>query len=86
MSDDNDWDGLSFELDASAPQRVDAHVESELWTLLTRHYAGQIRDGGRLRIRRSAAAVVALAVEEIMAIDDIDPRDVFDDYGEYDNY
>jgi hypothetical protein len=57
-----------------------------LWPLLTDHYLEQIRDGGRLRIRRSAVAVIALAVEEIVAIDDIDPRDVFDDYDEYDNY
>jgi hypothetical protein len=65
---------------------MDAHVSGDLWNLLIQHYIEQIRDGARLRIRRSAVAVVALAVEEIMAIDNIDPGDVFDDYYEYDNY
>jgi hypothetical protein len=87
LDDDQDtWRSLSFEIRASAPQRVGAHVDSELWALLTQHYVQQIRVGGTLRVRRSAIAVVALAMEEIVAIDDMDPRDAFDDYAEYDNY
>ena len=65
---------------------MDAHVGGSFWTLLINHYLEQIQDGARLRVRRSAVAVVALVVEEIVSIDNIDPQDVFDDYREYDNY
>ena len=65
---------------------MDAHVGGNLWSLLTDHYLGQIRNGGRLRTRRSSLAVVALAIDEIISINDIDPRDKIDDYDEYDNY
>jgi hypothetical protein len=51
-----------------------------LWDLLTAFYLRQAKAGDRYTRARSATAVAALAVDEIIAINDIDPRDAYDDY------
>ena len=70
---------LKFELHVSAPQNLDAHVDSDLWRLLSQHYVGRLAENSFVS-RRSVIALVSMAIEEMIAIDDIDPRDVYDDY------
>jgi hypothetical protein len=63
-----------------APQRLRAFASGELWNILTEYYLRRALGGSRSERRESVIAVVAIAVDEIMAIDDIDSRDVYDDY------
>ncbi len=70
---------ISFEVNNPAPQRLRAHAGDELWTLLTAFYLRETLEESRHTRRNSAIAVVAMAVDEIIAIDDIDPQDVYDD-------
>lgn len=71
---------LAFDIANSAPQRLNAHAGGELWTLLTRYYLEQAQSQVTHTKRSSVSAVVALCIDEMIAIDDIDPRDVFDDH------
>jgi hypothetical protein len=83
----NDPEGrriVAFEVRTSAPQRLDAHVGTELWTVLADYRLRQVREFKGLQRRHGALAMLAMCVEEVIAIDDIDPRDVYDDYEEYD--
>lgn len=73
---------VSFEVRTSAPQRLDAHVGGELWELLADHHLRQMEEVGGHARRRSIMAMLAMCVEEVISIDDIDPRDLFGD--EYD--
>lgn len=76
---------FSFEMRVSAPAGLAAHAGSELWSLLTDYYLRQLAGAGRTSSHsRAVLAVTALAVEEMIAIDDIDPHDVYGDevYGE----
>jgi hypothetical protein len=71
---------ISFDLNNVAPQRLRAHASGRLWDLLTEYYLQQARTEDRHERRSSAIAVAAMAVDEVIAIDDIDPRDVYEDY------
>jgi hypothetical protein len=71
---------VSFDLRTLAPQRLRAPVGTELWDLLTKYYFRQAQEYEGWPRRSSVLGVLALVVEEIIAIDDIDPRDVYDEY------
>jgi len=73
---------LEFEVLHSAPQGLNAHASGDLWCLLTRYYLEQARSESSHARRSSIAAVASLCIDEIVAIDDIDPRDVYDDWDE----
>jgi hypothetical protein len=73
---------IAFDINRTAPQNLDAHAGGELWDVLTSYYLNAARGEDRYARQRAATAVAALAVDEIIAINDIDPRDVFDDYDE----
>lgn len=75
---------VRFEVRTSAPRRMAAHVGDELWELLNGYYTHKIAGARSEHTTRIAVmAVLALALEEIIAIDNIDPADVFDDYDQY---
>lgn len=74
---------VHFEVRTSAPQELNAHVSGELWDLLATYYRRQVRDQAGHWRRRSALAMLAMCVEEIIAIDDIDPADVYPEYEHY---
>lgn len=57
-----------------APSRLDAHPGDPLWHLLSGYRLSQVRHGDPGIRRAGALAMVAMAVEEIDAINDIDPR------------
>lgn len=71
---------VSFDVRTSAPQQLDAHAGGELWDLLTAYRLRQLQEHKGHQRRRSVMAMLAMCVEEIIAIDDIDPGDVYDDY------
>lgn len=71
---------ISSDVRTLAPQRLRASVGGELWTILTDYYARTVAEYRGVERHKSAIAVIAMAAEEIIAIDDIDPRDVYDDY------
>lgn len=79
---------IRFEVVNTAPQRLNAHVGSELWRLLVDHYLNGAMEEGAWRPLRSIYALIALITEEVQSIDDIDPADVFDlyDYTYTDGY
>jgi hypothetical protein len=69
---------VGFETEVSAPQRLRAHPGARLWELLTDFYLDETR---RPETHARAAAVYALltmAVDELIAIDDIEPPDAWD--------
>jgi hypothetical protein len=70
---------ISSDVRLLAPQRVRAGVGGELWTLLTDYYLRDAEKYEGPQRHRSAIAVVAMAMEELIAIDDIDPRDFYED-------
>jgi hypothetical protein len=72
---------LWFNVEATTPpQRLRASVGGELWALLTDYYLREtVRNPPGFR-EASVEAVLALCVDQMLSIDDIDPRDVFDDY------
>jgi hypothetical protein len=74
---------VRFEVRIGAPRRLAAHVGDELWDLLSSYYTRRIK-ASRDHARRTAViAILALVLEEIVAIDNIHPADVFDDYDHY---
>lgn len=77
---------MRFEVNHTAPQRLGAHVGSDLWRLLVEHYLTGIREEPEWRSQRNIYALVSLIVEEVGAIDSIDPVDVFDYYEDEDLY
>jgi hypothetical protein len=80
LADPEDRRIVRFEVRSSAPQQLDAHVGSELWTLLADYHLRQVREYTGHARRRSVLAMLALCADEIMSIDDIDPADAYDDY------
>lgn len=60
-----------------APRPLRASPGSELWTLLTEYHLRQARERDWQR-RESGLAVASMAIDAIIAIDDIDPADVYD--------
>jgi hypothetical protein len=74
---------LNVDIELTAPRNLDAHVTGELWKLLADHYLREIEFGDPHARTKAATAMVSLTVEEIIAINDIDPRDVYDDYEDY---
>jgi len=74
---------LNVDIEFTAPRNLDAHVTGELWNLLADHYLREIEFGDPHARTKAATAIVSLTVEEIIAINDIDPRDVYDDYEDY---
>jgi hypothetical protein len=73
---------VAFEIEHSGPRNLDAHAGSELWELLSAYHLRQVTNEDAYLRRMSAIAMAAIAVEEIIAINDIDPRDIFGDYDE----
>jgi hypothetical protein len=71
---------LNVDIELTAPRNLDAHVTGALWNLLADHYLREIEFGDPHIRTKAATAMVSLTVEEIIAINDIDPRDVYDDY------
>ena len=76
---------VTFEVRTSAPQQLDAFVGSELWTLLAEYRLRQVREFEGHARRSNVMAMLAMCVEQIISIDDIDPRDVYG-YDEYDDH
>jgi len=73
---------IRYEIDNSAsPRPLRASPGSELWTLLTEYHLRHARRRDWQR-RESGLAVASMAIDAVIAIDDIDPADVFDDYYE----
>jgi hypothetical protein len=71
---------IKYEVDNSAsPRPLRASPGSELWTLLTDYHLRQARRRDWQR-RESGLAVAAMAIDAMIAIDDIDPADVYEDY------
>jgi hypothetical protein len=71
---------IKYEVNNAAnPPPLRASPGSELWVLLTDYHLRQAR---RVDWRRgeSGLAVAAMAIDAMIAIDDIDPSDVYDDY------
>jgi hypothetical protein len=68
---------IASEVRLFAPYRPRAGIGTELWALLTDYHLRMIQRNGGFPRRESSIAVVAMAVEEMISIDDIDPRDVF---------
>jgi hypothetical protein len=84
LADDEMRRIVRFEARTSAPRRMGAHVGDELWELLTGYYTRKIAGAKSEHTTRSAVmAVLALALEEIIAIDNIEPADVFDDFDQF---
>ena len=71
---------VRFEVRTAAPRRLRAHVGSELWELLSLYYMRRVKEANRDDRRVSILAMLALLLEELIAIDNIDPADVYDDY------
>jgi hypothetical protein len=74
---------LNVDIEFTAPRNVDARVTGDLWKLMADHYLREIEFGDAHVRTKAATAMVSLSVEEIMSINDIDPRDVYDDYEDY---
>jgi hypothetical protein len=71
---------IKYEVNTSAsPRPLRALPGSELWVLLTEYHLRQARRSDWQR-RESGLAVAAMAIDAMIAIDDIDPADVYDDY------
>ena len=69
---------LQYEVKNSAsPPPLRASPGSELWALLTDYHLRQARRGDWQR-RESGLAVAAMAIDAMISIDDIDPRDVYE--------
>jgi hypothetical protein len=66
-----------FDVRTRAPQQREAYVGGELWALLSGYRLRQIRGPDAWGRENNALAMIAMIVEEIIAIDDMDPRDVF---------
>jgi hypothetical protein len=71
---------VSFEVRTSAPQQLGTHAGGELWDLLADYHLRQIREYKGHPRRRGVMTMLAMCVEDIISIDAIDPRDVYDDY------
>jgi hypothetical protein len=69
---------VSFDVRVSAPQKLDAHAGGELWNLISAYRLREVASPESYIRARNATAMLAMAVEEIIAIDDIDPRDVYE--------
>lgn len=73
---------IRFELESTAPQNLRAGAGSELWQLLVGYYGERcVASESRHGRNAAALALIKLCLDEIIAIDDIDPRDVYDDLG-----
>lgn len=77
---------LEFDVLHSAPERLNAHAGGQLWGLLTTHYLEQAQSEASHTRRSSVSAVASLCVDEMINIDDIDPRDVYDDFDDEYSY
>lgn len=77
---------VGSEVRTGAPRRLAAHVGDELWDLLSSYYTRRIKAFTDHARRTAVIAILALVLEEIVAIDNIDPADVFDDYDHYCDY
>lgn len=83
LADPESQQSVSFDVRASAPQRIDADVGGELWNLLSDYRLRQVRDTEHYVRTRNAVAMISMVVEAIISIDDIDPRDIYDDDEEH---
>ena len=77
LADEQTRRSLRFDVRVSAPQRLRAHAGTELWTLLSTYRLGQVAAHGDYTRRDNVVAMLAMVVEEMMAIDDIDPADIY---------
>jgi hypothetical protein len=77
LSDPEGRHRISFDVRATAPQKLDADVGGELWSLLSDYRLRSISNGDQHARTRNAIAMLAMAVDAMIAIDDIDPRDVY---------
>jgi hypothetical protein len=68
---------VQFQIEGAAPQRLRAHAGSRLWGLLMDYYLEEARRPDSYVRESTAHAMLALAVEELMAIDDIEPPDAY---------
>jgi hypothetical protein len=70
---------VSFEVEATAPQRLRAHIGSRLWNLLTTYYLDEISEPELYDRERAVCGFLAMAVEQLISIDDIEPPGAWDD-------
>lgn len=68
---------VRFEVEVAAPQRLRVHAGSRLWGLLMDYSSRKPVGPTRTRARARRTAMLALAVDELMAIDDIEPPDAY---------
>lgn len=73
---------LRFEIKNTAPQRLRATAGSDLWTLLTSHFLDEI-ETHKAPPRLGVLAVLSMSVDEIVAIEEMDPWDLYDDDIDY---
>ena len=85
VADDEMRGIVGFEVRRGAPRRLAAHVGDELWDLLSSYHVRRIKAFKDHARRTAVIAILALVLEEIVAIDNIDPA-VFDDCDRYGGY
>ena len=66
---------VRFEIESSAPQRLRAHPGGRLWDLLVGYYLDEMRRSESYARESAVYAVLAMCLDELMAIDDIEPPD-----------
>jgi hypothetical protein len=72
---------VAFEI-RTASSASDAVVGGELWRLLIEYRLREVERFRQDARRRNAVAAIAMVVDQVISVDNIDPRDVYDLYDE----
>jgi hypothetical protein len=68
---------LLFDVRETAPQRLRAHSATELWDLMSDYRFRKVSQTNGWERYSHVTAMLAMVVEEMLAIDDIDPADIY---------
>jgi hypothetical protein len=70
---------IAFDVRVTAPQKLGASVGGTLWNMLSAYRLQEVERGAGHVRRRNATALIAMVVDELISIDQIDPWDVYGD-------
>lgn len=70
---------IRFAAENSAPQQLRTHPGDRLWRLLMEYYLDEARGEGSYARGKAAEAMLTLALDALLAIEDIEPPDAYDE-------
>jgi hypothetical protein len=71
---------IRFAVENSAPQQLRTHPGERLWRLLMEYYLDEARGAGSYARGKAAEAMLTLALDALLAIEDIEPPDAYDEH------